>query len=248
MRLLTNFRSNQEINLLAQAILAGDAETARGLLEASSVLHLVNFDGTPDPASLPSLRDDVLPAARAVVDHALSGDGQGAGLAMNAHRILCGHREGPFGAGHWARTVRAWLSSQIDGYGFESRPYAGQPLLIQRNTDLYNNGDTAVVVRRPGDGELMAVVDLPNRPLWVSPWLLDDAADLHAMTIHKSQGSQFGAVSVVLPPAGSALLTRELLYTAVTRAQDTVRIYGTWDTLAEAISTPVRRASGLGRR
>ncbi|WP_297106429.1 ATP-binding domain-containing protein [Tessaracoccus sp.] len=66
------------------------------------------------------------------------------------------------------------------------------------------------------------------------------------MTIHKSQGSQFDRVSVVLPPPGSPLLTRELLYTAVTRAHEGVRLYGSWEALAAAIRTPARRASGLG--
>ena len=66
------------------------------------------------------------------------------------------------------------------------------------------------------------------------------------MTIHKSQGSQFDRVSIVLPPLGSPLLTRELLYTAVTRAHEGVRLYGSWESLTAAIATPARRASGLG--
>lgn len=79
----------------------------------------------------------------------------------------------------------------------------------------------------------------------MAPALLDDATDLHAMTIHKSQGSQFERVSVVLPPPGSPLLTRELLYTAVTRAKAGLRLYGSWEAFVEAVETPVRRASGL---
>ena len=67
------------------------------------------------------------------------------------------------------------------------------------------------------------------------------------MTIHKSQGSQFGRVSVILPPPGSPLLTRELLYTAVTRAESVVRLYGSPDALRKAVETRARRASGLVR-
>ena len=103
-----------------------------------------------------------------------------------------------------------------------------------------------MVITSDGGG-LVAAVDRPEGPFMVAPSLLDDAADLHAMTIHKSQGSQFDAVSVVLPPSGSALLTRELIYTAVTRARGRVRMYGSWERLEEAIATPVRRASGLAR-
>ena len=245
-RLRTNFRSNQEINRLAEAILAGDAAAARQVIEDSHSIELISFDGTADPVSLSTVRGDVLTTASGVVAAAVLGDAAGALTALGAHRILCGHREGPFGVGHWARSVRAWLATQLPDYGFDGRPYAGQPLLIQRNTDLYHNGDTAVVLQG-ADGDLVAVVDRPDGPLWVAPALLDDAADLHAMTIHKSQGSQFGTVSVVIPPSGSALLTRELLYTAVTRARGRVRLYGSWERLEEAIATPVRRASGLAR-
>lgn len=244
-RLVRNFRSNPEINRLAEAILAGDADAARGIVEEASSIEFIGFDGTVDPASLASLREDLMASASAVVEKASSGDGPGACAALAVHRILCGHRDGRFGVGHWARSARAWLSTRLPDYGFDSLPYAGQPLLMQRNTELYHNGDTAVVVRRD-DGSLVAVVDQPQHRL-LPPTLLDDAVDLHAMTIHKSQGSQFDSVSVVLPPLGSALLTRELLYTAVTRAKERVRLYGSWDTLARAIATPVRRASGLAR-
>jgi exodeoxyribonuclease V alpha subunit len=70
---------------------------------------------------------------------------------------------------------------------------------------------------------------------------------LHAMTIHKAQGSQYRRVTVVLPPPDSPLLTRELLYTAITRTQDQVRIVGTREAVRAAVSREVRRASGLGR-
>ncbi|WP_197512262.1 ATP-binding domain-containing protein [Tessaracoccus coleopterorum] len=115
-------------------------------------------------------------------------------------------------------------------------------MLIQRNSDLFANGDTAVVVRSGDD--LVAVVDRPEGPLLLAPALLDDATDLHAMTIHKSQGSQFDRVSVVLPPPGSPLLTRELVYTAVTRAQAGLRLYGSWESLAEAVRTPPAGQAG----
>lgn len=244
-RLHNNYRSQPDINSLAEAIFAGDAALARGVIESSTHLRFVEFTDGMEPASLAEVRQATLATATAVQAAALCGDGVAANSALESHRILCGHREGSFGVGHWARSVRSWLSTQLADYGFESRHYAGQPLLIQRNTDLLSNGDTAVVVSE-GDG-LVAVVDRPESPLWVAPSLLDDAADLHAMTIHKSQGSQFRAVSVVLPPPGSPLLTRELLYTAVTRAQQEVKLYGSWEAFTTAVQTPARRASGLAR-
>ncbi|MBB1484930.1 exodeoxyribonuclease V subunit alpha [Tessaracoccus sp. MC1865] len=244
-RLVHNYRSRADINELAEAILTGDSARARHLVEESESLRFVEFSGSADPATLTEVRHDALATATLVQAAARKGEGTVANRALERHRILCGHREGPFGVSHWARSVRTWLATQLEEYGFDSRPYVGQPLLIQRNTDLFSNGDTAVVVQ--DDGGLVAVVDLPEAALRVAPSLLDDAADLHAMTIHKSQGSQFAEVSVVLPPPGSPLLTRELLYTAVTRAQERVTLYGSWEALATAVETPARRASGLAR-
>jgi exodeoxyribonuclease V alpha subunit len=68
------------------------------------------------------------------------------------------------------------------------------------------------------------------------------------MTVHRSQGSQFGCVSFLLPPADSPLLTRELLYTAVSRATDTVQLFGSEEAVRRAITRPAHRASGLRRR
>ncbi len=76
---------------------------------------------------------------------------------------------------------------------------------------------------------------------------LSSVAPAHALTVHRSQGSQFEAVTVLLPPAGSPLLTRELLYTAVTRASRTVRVIGSEEALRAALDRQVLRASGLRR-
>jgi exodeoxyribonuclease V alpha subunit len=73
-------------------------------------------------------------------------------------------------------------------------------------------------------------------------------ATVHAMTVHRGQGSQFRRVTVVLPPAESPLLTRELLYTAVTRAREHVRVVGSAAAVRAAVERPVSRASGLRHR
>src|SRR5947199_182694 len=80
------------------------------------------------------------------------------------------------------------------------------------------------------------------------PSRLREVAGVHVMTVHRAQGSQVRRVAVVLPPPESPLLTRELLYTAVTRAREHVRILGTPESVRAAVARPVARASGLGRR
>jgi exodeoxyribonuclease V alpha subunit len=82
----------------------------------------------------------------------------------------------------------------------------------------------------------------------ISPSRLGAVDTVHAMTVHKSQGSQFDAVAVVLPEPGSPVLTRELLYTAVTRARSSLTVVGTEASLRAAVARPVARASGLRAR
>jgi exodeoxyribonuclease V alpha subunit len=68
------------------------------------------------------------------------------------------------------------------------------------------------------------------------------------MTVHRAQGSEFGRVSVLLPAASSPLATRQTLYTAITRATDSVRLIGSAEAVARAVAHPAARASGLGAR
>ena len=96
-----------------------------------------------------------------------------------------------------------------------------------------------------GDGLLRAVFERRGEPLVVRPTRLASVESLYAITIHKSQGSQFGHVVVRLPDPGSPVLTRELLYTAVTRAQQRLTVLGTEAAVRAAVARPVARASGL---
>jgi exodeoxyribonuclease V alpha subunit len=109
------------------------------------------------------------------------------------------------------------------------------------------NGDTGVVVRE-ASGDLRVVFTREGEPVSFAPRRLADVQTVHAMTVHRSQGSQFDQVTVVLPEADSPLSTRELLYTALTRAQTTVRLIGTERELRAAIGRPAARASGLRLR
>ena len=82
----------------------------------------------------------------------------------------------------------------------------------------------------------------------VSPLRLGAVETVYAMTIHKSKGSQFGTAAVLLPSLTSRILTRELLYTAVTRAREELILVGTEETVRSAVARPVARASGLRER
>ena len=99
-----------------------------------------------------------------------------------------------------------------------------------------------------GDVDLRVVFTREGEPVSYAPRRLSDVQTVHAMTVHRSQGSQFTRVTFVLPEEDSPLATRELLYTALTRAQSIVRLVGTEGELHAAISRPAARASGLRLR
>jgi exodeoxyribonuclease V alpha subunit len=139
--------------------------------------------------------------------------------------------------------VERWLTEET-GDPIWSSWYAGRPVLVTANDyglGLYN-GDTGVTVVR--DDALRAVIG--DRSFATSR--LADVETMHAMTIHKSQGSQSDEVTVLLPQEDSRLLTRELFYTAVTRAKERVRVVASEVALRTAIERRAVRASGLARR
>lgn len=100
----------------------------------------------------------------------------------------------------------------------------------------------------PYDGTLRAVIVGTDGPVEFATSRLADVETMHAMTIHKSQGSQAAVVTVLMPPEDSRLLTRELLYTAVTRAKTKVGVVGGEAEVCAALARRVRRAGGLRQR
>jgi len=161
-------------------------------------------------------------------------------------RLLCAHRRGPYGAATWMRRVEGWLAAELPGFGAAGEWYAGRPLLVTENDyglRLFN-GDMGVVVN-DGAGGLAASFERRGGVATFSPARLGAVETVYAMTIHKSQGSQFGTAAVLLPPPTSPILTRELLYTGVTRARERVILVGTEEALRSAIGRPAARASGL---
>jgi exodeoxyribonuclease V alpha subunit len=145
--------------------------------------------------------------------------------------------------------MESWLHDELGDFSTDERWYAGRPLLVVENDyELrLSNGDTGVVVRRDAD-RVVAAFRRAAEIVEYSPSRLGPVETVFAMTIHKSQGSQFDAAAVLLPDPGSRILTRELLYTAVTRARRRLVLAGTEQAVRTAVRTPVARASGLGSR
>lgn len=245
------WRFHGTIARLAAAIRGGDADEAVAALRAGEhdVVFVEDSDLTArDPGGLADLRADVVGTAGETELAALDGDAALALERLDEHRLLCAHRRGPYGVSRWAADVERWLLESGPVADRDEEWYPGRPLLVTANDHdrgIYN-GDTGVVIGTPRGPR--AAFARGGAPVEIAPSLLDGIATVYAMTVHRAQGSQFARVSVVLPPAESPLLTRELLYTAVTRARVRVRLVGTEDAVRAAIARPIGRASGLRHR
>ncbi|MGE2689120.1 exodeoxyribonuclease V subunit alpha [Mycolicibacterium pulveris] len=240
--LKTSHRFGKSIGALASAIRTGDADAAVDVLREGD--DHIEWADTAEPAE--HLRKVLVPWAVTLRQAALLGDDTAALATINEHRLLCAHRRGPYGVRYWNHQVERWLAERT-GEPIWSDWYVGRPVLVTANDyglGLYN-GDTGVTVQR--DGVLRAVIAGTSRVEFATSRLAD-VDTMHAMTIHKSQGSQADEVTVLLPPEDSRLLTRELFYTAVTRAKTRVRVVGPEASVRAAIERRAVRASGLARR
>jgi exodeoxyribonuclease V alpha subunit len=242
-RLSRGRRFGGQIAELAVAVRDGDADAVLRLLDRPT--EELSFHGPEDVAGV---RRDVVDTAAVVTAAAASGHAAEAIRGLEQHRLLCAHRDGPYGVQRWARTAMEWVGEAQGKILDPSRWYPGQPLLVTANdheTRIYN-GDTGVIVQNE-DGTLSAAFQRGFTPFLLHPSQLSAIQTIYAMTIHRSQGSQYDTVTVVLPAEASSLLTRELLYTAITRARKHVRVVGTEEAVRAGVERQVLRASGLRR-
>jgi exodeoxyribonuclease V alpha subunit len=233
---------------LAGAIRAGDADAVLALLrEPPDDVRWIEVDlaGADDDALQP-IRARALRSARTVIEAARAGSAVAALDGLAAFRILCAHRRGPYGVATWTANMESWLEAEVEGFAVEDRWYVGRPLLVNENDyELrLNNGDTGVIMNSD-QGRVVAAFPRSGATIQYSPSRLSAVETVYAMTIHKSQGSQFDAAAVLLPEPDSRILTRELLYTAATRARRQLIMAGTEAAIRAAVQRPVARASGL---
>lgn len=249
--LQTGYRNKGAIHELAQAIRDRDADAALTTLgHGHHEVELIEVELSRSTSwrDFPELAAAIEQQWIALADAAERGDAAVALRLLDEHRVLCGHRDGLFGVSTWTHHTVDLIRRRRPGFGVGAQSYPGRPLLLTTNDSALNlsNGDTGVVIRA-GDRLQVAVGDEHEHRL-MSPALLRGVDDVFAMTVHKAQGSQFQHTTVVLPPLGSPLLTRDLVYTAVTRARQKATIIGTAEQLRAAIETETRRASGLASR
>jgi exodeoxyribonuclease V alpha subunit len=234
---------------LARAIRSGDADASLEVLrEGAADVTWIETEGE-GAGAVALVRPSAVAGARAMIAAARDGKPADALTALATFRILCAHRRGPYGVTTWTTRMEDWLADEIPGFSAQERFYVGRPLLVTENDyELgLHNGDTGVVVRTDED-RVVAVFERGGESIAFSPSRLGAVETVYAMTIHKSQGSQFDAAAVILPEPESRILTRELLYTAATRARRRLILAGSEEAVRAAVGRPVARASGLGWR
>lgn len=230
---------------------------AEGIINLSTAIRNGDVDGvfsalTSHPSHVTWIdpaqsTDDVNDVLRMVVQHAKSVMALAAAGKLDSAldeklkvQVLCAHRNGRYGVAGWNNLVERRL-----GMSASNQWYVGRPIIVTRNdriTDL-SNGDVGVVGVRDG-GRSACFGDLEKS---VPVARLPHVETVHALTIHKSQGSEYDHVVVVLPEGQSRILTRELFYTGVTRAVSKLTVIGSRESIESAVSKKIRRATGLAQ-
>ncbi|MGV2287348.1 AAA family ATPase [Trinickia sp. YCB016] len=175
--------------------------------------------------------------------------------ALNRFRVLCATRAGARGVDQ-LNTLMAAHVRRAAGVplGVGASWFAGRPVMVTRNDYALGlfNGDIGIALPAAGagaEGALRVYFRAADGSLRaVSPAALPPHDTAFALTVHKSQGSEFDHAVLVLPGTASRVLSRELVYTAVTRARRAVQVIGSRAVLSQAIATPTQRDSGLAAR
>ncbi len=248
------FAADSPIGLLAQAVQAGQPASTLALLRDSSSDAL--RWSTPGAGSLARAEAGYAPYIDSLLQH--PGDPAAAHAAFSGFRLLCAVRSGPNGVDaanqRLARHARERLAVlQPPGSDPASPGFAGRPVMVLRNDETLGlfNGDIGITLPADEGDELLvwfADADTASGYRAIAAARLPAHETAFAMTVHKAQGSEFDTVMVLLPPQPSRVLTRELLYTAITRARRSVWLAASAERVAEAVATPTQRYSGLRAR
>jgi exodeoxyribonuclease V alpha subunit len=242
LKLSHRFKAQGMIGNLSKAIIESRTDEIERLLGGDPDPSLV-FDEAYDPAVLEEV-------AIGYADFIREPDIATALKKLNSLRVLVAVREGDKGLYAVNRKIEAILQQRRLIHPNKAF-YAHRPVMVTRNNyelGLFN-GDVGII-RPDAEGEMRAWFEDPEtgvRP--VNPAYLNEVETVWCMTIHKSQGSEFNTAMLILPEGTeNRLLTRELLYTGVTRAKTKVVIQGSMETLLHAASQTVKRESGIAAR
>lgn len=243
------FAGGGAIGALAGAVNAGDAEGAARRLREGAGGELAWHALAPEDAA-ETLAPRLFEGYRGFLEAVAAGAPPPVVLAaLDAHRLLCAVREGPRGALRADAALAQIFRERLGERGGEGW-YRGRPVMVVANDPrlrLYN-GDVGVALAG-ADGRLTVFFPGGAGGLRAfSPQRLPSCESAFACTVHKAQGSEFDSVDVLLPERGHRVMSRELLYTALTRARSRAAVWGDVALFAAAVAQPTRRYSGLRAR
>jgi exodeoxyribonuclease V alpha subunit len=237
------FSVDSGIGSAAKAVRGGDGPAALAVFTGEAHPEMV-WRGVPAASAM---KGELTGAVIGGYDSVLKSASPGEALAaFESFRILCALRRGPYGVAAINELVEDILAGK--GLIDPSTPwYHGRPVMVTAND--YNqglfNGDVGIAFADP-PGKVRLFFPATGGGLRsFSPLRLPEHETAYAMTVHKSQGSEFERALLLLPPADSEVLTRELLYTAITRARSGVEIWGDEKVFATAVERRTLRKSGI---
>jgi len=237
------FDAASAIGAVSRAVNSGDAKAVLAVTDQDTSGTIAR-EALPAPGEL----EDRLAALVATgnAGPSTAADLQAAFRVLDTFRILCSHRRGPYGVARINRLMESVLQKKglIDASG---PYYRGRPIMLQRNDytlGLYN-GDVGVIWPDAAGENRAWFPDRAGGLRALAPTRLPAHETVYAMTIHKSQGSEFDRILMILPNVAAPIFTRELVYTGLTRARQSIAIWAEADIFETAVRARVERRSGL---
>ena len=239
------FRGGSGISKVSRAVNEGADDRAAELL-GKGEFEDIAWVGLPPPDKLPTaFREMIVDGFRGYLKARDPGE---IFRLFNDFRILCAVREGPYGIVRINRIVEQILGEE-KLIRPEEKWYEGRPVMVTRNDYSLHlfNGDIGVILADPmtGNERRAFFAEADGTLKKFHPLRLPEHETVYAMTVHKSQGSEFNRIAFILPDRQSPVLTRELIYTGITRAKENVTLYGTEEIFRTAVARRIKRTSGL---
>ncbi len=243
------FAAGSDIDVLSRAVNQANTEAAIAMLENADGRLLAYQQLQADKSLMQKLAEQIVSG---YLPYLQTNDPVQALRGMQRFKILCTLNSGPLGVQAVNRLAEQVLSRknliQLDP-NRDNPWYAGRPVLITRNdyqVGLFN-GDIGIAMPDDTQRKVLSVffTDNAGGVRRFHPYQLPAHETVYAMTVHKSQGSEFDEVLFILPDKDVSILTRELIYTALTRAQKKITVWGTRSIIRSAIARKIERTSGL---